>query len=176
MTVRARSVVLVEGRSDAAVLAVLGHRLGYDAAQVDVVAMGGITNLRTYLARYDGRVAGLYDRSEERYVLRTLDRLGRDADGFFGCDADLEDELIRALGADLVVEVIGQQGEGTLLETFQQQPHQRERPLHDQLHRFCGTKSGRKARLAAALAEAMPLDRVPGPLSGVLAFTLVGGR
>ena len=139
--------------------------------------MGGITNLRTHLERLDGaRVAGLYDRSEERYLLRTLERLGRDAVGFFGCDADLEDELIRALGTDLVVEVIDQQGELALLETFQQQPFQRERSLHDQLHRFCGTKSGRKARLAAALAEAMPLDRVPAPLAGVLAFTSAGGR
>ena len=133
--------------------------------------MGGITNLGTHLGRLgDLRVAGVYDGSEERYVVRTLDRLGRSAEGFFRCDADLEDELIRALGTDLVIEVIDSEGELHLFETFQQQPYQRERSLPDQLHRFCGTKSGRKARLAAALAEALPLERVPAPLSGVLAF------
>jgi hypothetical protein len=133
--------------------------------------MGGITNLRTHLRRYAGSpVAGLYDGSEAAYVDRTLRALGHPAEGFFGCEADLEDELIRALGADAVVEVIDQQGELHLLETFQQQPFQRERPLTDQLHRFCGTRSGRKERLAGALAEALPLDRVPAPLSGVLAF------
>ena len=168
--------VLVEGHSDAVVLVVLGRRLGYDAAQVKVIEMGGITNLRTHLDRYEGPVAGLYDRSEERYVLRTLERLGRGVDGFFGCDTDLEDELIRALGTDLVIEVIDTQGELALLETFQQQPFQRTRTLHDQLHRFCGTKSGRKVRLAAALAEAMPLGRIPAPLAGVLGSTSAGGR
>jgi len=133
--------------------------------------MGGITNLRAHLDRLgDLRVAGLYDGSEEPYVVRTLDRLGRSAEGFFRCDADLEDELIRALGTDLVVDVIAGEGELQLLETFQQQPYQRDRSLHDQLHRFCGTKSGRKARLAGALAEALPLERVPPPISGVLAF------
>ena len=169
--------VLVEGHSDAVVLDVLGRRLGYHDGRVEVVVMGGITNVRTHLERLNGaRVAGLYDRSEERYLLRTLERLGRDAEGFFGCDADLEDELIRALGTDRVVEVIDQEGELALLETFQQQPFQRGRSLHDQLHRFCGTKSGRKARLAAALAEAMPLDRIPAPIAGVLTFTSAGGR
>jgi len=133
--------------------------------------MGGITNLRAYLHRHaSDRVAGLYDGSEERYVVRTLEALSHPAEGFFRCDADLEDELIRALGVDAVIEVIDQQGELALLETFQQQPFQRDRSIQDQLHRFCGTKSGRKARLAAGIAEALPLDRVPAPLVGVLSF------
>ena len=104
--------VLVEGHSDAVVLDVLRRRLGYDAGRAEVVVMGGITNLRAHLGRHGAeRVAALYDGSEERYVVRVLDRLGRDRDGFFRCDADLEDELIRALGEQAVVEVIEQQGE-----------------------------------------------------------------
>ena len=183
------TVVLLEGASDVAAVRALAGARGADLSRVQLVDLGGVTNVRRGLHRAladrpGAAVLGLCDAGEVRFVERALAEIGfavRDASdlpayGFFVCQADLEDELIRALGADLVVEVIGQQGEGTLLETFQQQPHQRERPLHDQLHRFCGTKSGRKARLAAALAEAMPLDRVPGPLSGVLAFTLVGGR
>lgn len=133
--------------------------------------MGGITNLRTHLGRYDGLpVAGLYDGSEAAYVVRTLEALGHPAEGFFRCDVDLEDELIRALGPDEVVRVIEEQGELGMLESFRQQPFQRDRPIHEQLHRFCGTRSGRKARLAAGLAEALDLDRVPAPLAGVLAF------
>lgn len=170
-------VVLVEGRSDAAVLEVLGRRLGLDAPGVEVVDMGGVTNLGAHLDRCAGvRVAILYDAGEERFVVRALEHRGLDDVGFFRCESDLEDELIRALGTDLVVEVIDREGELGLLETFQQQPYQRARPLHDQLHRFCGTKSGRKARLAAAIAEALPLERVPTPLSTVLEFAHTSRR
>ena len=141
--------------------------------------MGGITNTFHHLERVDGPVAGLYDAGEERFVLRSLQRRGADvADraglqglGFFCCEVDLEDELIRALGGAAVIEVIDAEGELGLLHTFQQQPFQRSRSLEQQLHRFCGTKSGRKVRLAAALAESLPIDGVPAPLLGVLRFT-----
>ena len=86
------------------------------------------------------------------------------------CEDDLEDELIRALGTDAVIDVVTREGELGLLHTFQQQPAQRGRSLHDQLHRFAGTKSGRKVRLAAALAAELALDAVPAPLLGVLTF------
>ena len=88
--------------------------------------------------------------------------------GFFVCVEDLEDELIRALGTSAVVDVVGREGELGQLHTFQQQPFQRARPLHDQLRRFAGTKSGRKVRLAAALAAQLPLEGLPAPLVDVL--------
>ena len=174
----AARVVLVEGPSDAAVLGVLARRLGLDAPEV--VAMGGITNVGRHLHEYAGRpgstVAGLCDLGEVRFVLGALRRLGHEvleddlaAYGFFVCDTDLEDELIRALGTDAVVDVVEREGELGLLRTFRNQPHQRSRTLHDQLHRFAGTRSGRKVRLAAALAEALPIDAVPAPLLDVLA-------
>ncbi len=174
------SVVLVEGRSDAAVLEVLGRRLGLSSTGVQVVPMGGVTNIGAHLDTYDGAagmvVAGLCDAGEMRFVARALRRRGHDvgsradleALGFFVCEDDLEDELIRALGTDAVIAVIEREGELPLLRTLQQQPAQRGRPLHDQLHRFFGTKSGRKLRLAAALAAEIDLDRVPAPLRGVL--------
>ena len=79
-------------------------------------------------------------------------------------------EAIRALGTDTVVDVVAREGELGLLHTFQQQPAQRDRSLHEQLHRFCSTKSGRKVRLAGALAAELALDAVPAPLLGVLTF------
>jgi hypothetical protein len=179
-------VVLVEGASDAAVLEVLGRRLGLvppagpdPADRVQIVPMGGVTNIGRYLTEYDGLpVAGLCDGGEMRFFARALRRHGHDAEtheelaalGFFVCDGDLEDELIRALGTEAVLAVIERQGELPLLRTLQQQPAQRDRPLPAQLHRFFGTKSGRKLRLTAALAEEVPLDRTPAPLLGVLTF------
>ena len=67
-------------------------------------------------------------------------------------------------------DVVAREGELGLLHTFQQQPAQRDRSLHEQLHRFCSTKSGRKVRLAGALAAELALDAVPAPLLGVLTF------
>ena len=180
------AVVLVEGPSDAAVLDVLARRLGLDGSEVAVVPMGGVTNVGRYLREYAERpatrVAGLCDRGEVRFVAGALRRLGHDvthaaervaglaAYGFFVCDEDLEDELIRALGTDTVIDVIDREGELGQLRTLQQQPAQRARSLHDQLHRFAGTKSGRKVRLAAALAEELPLDAVAAPLVDVLTW------
>jgi Overcoming lysogenization defect protein-like, TOPRIM domain len=179
VTIPPRCVVLVEGPSDAVVLDVLARRLGLATPEVEVVSMGGVTNIRAYLATYDGlNVAGLCDGGEMRFFARALRRRGHEVEtrddllalGFFVCEDDLEDELIRALGTDAVIEVVARQGELGLLHTFQQQPAQRGRSLHDQLHRFFGTKSGRKHRLAAALAAEVGLDRVPAPLLGVLTF------
>ena len=83
------------------------------------------------------------------------------------CEEDLEDELIRALGTAAVVEVGEREGELGQRHTFQQQPFQRARSLHDQVHRFAGTKSGRKVRRAAALAAApLPAGRWPPPRTG----------
>ena len=177
--------VLVEGASDAVVLEVLGRRLGLQSPGVHLVSMGGVTNIGRFLDEFAAvAVAGLCDGAEMRFVARALQRRGHDAEtreqlatlGFFVCDGDLEDELIRALGTDALIEVIRREGELPLLRILQQQPAQRERSLHDQLHRFFGTKSGRKLRLAAALAAEMPLDRTPPALRGVLEFAYAGRR
>jgi hypothetical protein len=176
------AVVLVEGPSDAAVLEVLARRLGLDQGEVEVVPMGGITNVLRHLREYaelpGTTIGGLCDRPEVRFVAGALRRLGHPVEardelaayGFFVCDADLEDELIRALGTATVIEVIEREGELGQLRTFQNQPYQRSRPLPDQLHRFAGTKSGRKVRLAAALAAEVGLDEVPAPLLDVLTW------
>jgi len=48
--------------------------------------------------------------------------------------------------------------------SLQNQPAHRGRHLHDQLHRFIGTRSGRKIRYGHLLAQAVDLDRIPAPL------------
>jgi hypothetical protein len=179
-------VVLVEGESDRVALEALAIRRGLDlaAAAIVVQPMGGIGNLSRFLerARSDhGAVCGLYDAAEEREVRRALERagLGRDlaregieALGFFACVEDLEDELIHALGAEGVEGVIESQGELGTFRTFQRQPAWRGRPAADQLRRFIGTHSGRKAEMAAAMVAALELDRVPTPLDRILAAAL----
>ncbi|MFJ8587307.1 TOPRIM nucleotidyl transferase/hydrolase domain-containing protein [Streptomyces sp. NPDC093595] len=91
--------------------------------------------------------------------------------GFHVCVADLEDELIRALGADAVQEVIEAEDEWRAFRTFRQQPAQQERTVEQQLHRFMGTHSGRKSRYAHLLAHRLDLARTPEPLARLLART-----
>jgi hypothetical protein len=90
--------------------------------------------------------------------------------GFYVCVADLEDELIRSIGADAVEEVVGAQGELASFRTFQKQPEWRARTTEEQLRRFIGTYRGRKIRYAAQLVGALDLAQVPRPLDGVLAY------
>jgi hypothetical protein len=89
--------------------------------------------------------------------------------GFYVCVADLEDELIRALGAAAVQQLVDSQGELGSFQTFQKQPAQRGRPVEAQLRRFIGTRSGRKIRYGRLLVEALDLAEVPRPLDRVLA-------
>jgi len=177
----ARAAVLVEGFSDQAALEVLAERRGRDlqAEGVTLLAMGGATEIRRFvgLLRVPGAdvaLAGLCDEAEWGYFNRALEHGGVDASGFFVCHADLEDELIRALGPARVVEVIEAEGELRSWLRFGKQPAQRGRTVEEQLHRFMGTRSGRKAQYAAALTRALDLDRVPAPLDGVLEFTAAG--
>ena len=88
--------------------------------------------------------------------------------GFFVCVADLEDELIRSLGVRRVEQLIEAEGELGPFQTFTRQPAQRDRTRQQQLHRFLGTRSGRKIHYGHVLAAALDLTRVPGPLAGVL--------
>lgn len=178
-----RAVVLVEGESDRAALLALAGRRRIDLDGVGVVAMGGATNLAAHVRRFGPpgiglTLAGLCDVAEEPLFRRHLagaevdvgtTRESFEAAGFFVCVSDLEDELIRALGEDAVIEVIESEGELGSLRRLQAQPAQRDRTVTQHLHRFIGVRSGRKARYGALLVEALDLDRVPRPLDAVLA-------
>lgn len=169
--------VLVEGESDRQAVMALAERRGrsLDDEGVVVVAMGGITNLAKHLARHRGStVFGLYDSGEEGVVASSLALSGRTgrterADlerlGFYVCVEDLEDELIRAVGADRLVAIIEQQGEIGRFRRMQRQPAQRDRPLHAHLRVFLGN---RKVRYGRLLIENLDLDQAPAPLEMLL--------
>ena len=179
-----RTVVLVEGLSDLAALEALAARRDFDLAGtgVAIVAIGGATNISRYVEHYGPRgrnlnVGGLCDAGEESAFRRRLERAGFGNDlsreklealGFFVCDRDLEDELIRALGVDAVERVIEREGELASLRIMQRQPAQRDRRADEQLRRFIGTRSGRKIRYGKLLAAALEPDDVPRPLAGML--------
>jgi hypothetical protein len=182
----ARTVVLVEGVSDRLAVEALAARRGRDLAAegVSVLAMGGAQRIRRYVDRFgprglDLRLAGLCDAGEEGEFRRALEGAGLGSDlsrgdmerlGFFVCVADLEDELIRSLGAASVEEVVRTQGHLGSFRTLQKQPAWRGRPAEEQLRRFMGSGGSRKIRYAALLVDALPLDRVPRPLDGLLMY------
>ncbi len=180
-----RAVVLVEGISDQVAVEALAERRGRTLAAegVAVVPIGGAQSIARFLSRYgpqglDVGLAGLCDAAEERDFQRGLERAGigaglsreeMEALGFYICVADLEDELIRALGAVAVEQVVEAQGELGSFRTLQKQPAWQGRPTEEQLRRFMGSGGSRKIRYGRLLVEALDLTRVPRPLDRVLA-------
>jgi hypothetical protein len=159
------AVVLVEGITDRIALEAVAAKLGRNLAAegVEIVPIGGAQAIRRAFARYEGkRVAGLCDVGEERWFRRVL------GDATYACVEDLEDELIRALGADRVQDVVAAQGELETLRNFQNQLFWRGRPVEQQLRRWL-QNGGRQHRYPPRLIEAMKPEEVPRPLVGVLA-------
>ena len=179
-----RAVVLVEGISDLVAVETLAERRGrdLDAEGVSVVSIGGAQAIGKFLGRFgpqglDLRLAGLCDAAEVGDFRRGLARAGLGADltrsemerlGFYVCEADLEDELIRALGAPAVEQVVEAQGELGSFRTLQKQAAWRGRPTEHQLRRFMGSGGRRKIRYARLLVEALEPAQVPRPLDLVL--------
>ena len=180
-----RAVVLVEGTSDQVALETLARRRSRDLAAegVAVIPMGGAQAIGRFLEQFgprglDVRLAGLCDAAEEDEYRRGLERAGLGSDltragmerlGFYVCVADLEDELIRALGAAAVERVVEAQGDLRSFRTLQKQPAWHGRPTHEQLRRFMGSGGRRKLRYPRLLVDALDLARVPRPLELVLA-------
>jgi hypothetical protein len=184
-----RAVVLVEGVSDRVAVETLAERHGRNLADegISVMPIGGAQAIGRVLLELgpqgrNVRLAGLCDAGEERDFRRGLERAGLGTGlgspatraemaelGFYVCDADLEDELIRALGAAAVEEVLEAQGDLRPFRTMQKQPQWNGRPTEDQLHRFMGSGARRKIRYARLLVEALDLVRMPQPLERVLA-------
>jgi hypothetical protein len=150
--VEPRAVVLVEGVSDKVALETLALRRGRDLAAegVCVLPIGGAHAVGRFLDLYgprgsDALVAGLCDAGEEDAFGRALERAGLGVDlgraemaelGFYVCDRDLEDELIRSLGAPAVEEVLAAYRKLGSFRTYQKQPAHRGRPTVDQLRGF----------------------------------------
>jgi hypothetical protein len=180
-----RAVVLVEGASDKVAVETLAERRGrnLEAEGISVASIGGAQAIGRFLTRFgpqglDVELAGLCDVAEESSYQRGLERAGfgshlTRADlerlGFYVCVADLEDELIRALGAASVERVVDAQGDLGSFRTLQKQPEWRRRTTEEQLRRFLGSGARRKIRYARLLVDALDLTQVPRPLDRVLA-------
>jgi predicted ATP-dependent endonuclease of OLD family len=180
-----RSVLLVEGPSDAAAVLALAKRQGHDlhAAAVSVVLMGGYGNFGRFLEQYGPaglgvRLAGLYDAPEERHFSHGLARAGFGSDltrgdleelGFYACDTNLEDELTRAMGPAAMEELFDAQGELTAFRTYQKQPAHREETIEAQLRGFLWN---RKLAYDVLIVDALELDRIPRPLARALDHAL----
>ena len=181
----ARAVVLVEGISDQVAVEALAERRGRDleAEGIAVVAIGGAQAIGNFLDRfgpkgYDLKLAGLCDAGEEGDFRRGLERAGLGSNltraemehlGFYVCVADLEDELIRSLGAAAVEYVVEAQDELRSFRTLQKQAAWQGRATEEQLRRFMGSGARRKIRYARLLVDALDLAEVPRPLDRVLA-------
>jgi hypothetical protein len=180
----ARTVVLVEGISDQLAVEGLAERRGRNlgAEGVSVLPIGGAQAIGRFLDRFgahgaDVRVAGLCDAGEEADFRRGLERAGLGTDltraemerlGFYVCVEDLEDELIRSLGATAVEQVIDARGDLRSFRTMQKQPAWRGRRTEEQLRRWFGSYGG-KIEYSRLLVEALDLTRVPRPLDRLLA-------
>jgi hypothetical protein len=179
-----RAIVLVEGISDQIALETLAARRGrnLEGEGISVVPIGGAQAIGRFLTRFgpEGsgtRLAGLCDAGEEEVFRRSLEQAGFGSHlirsdmerlGFYVCVADLEDELIRALGTASVEAVLDSQGDLGSFRTFQKQPAWRGRRIEAQLRRFLCSADRRHIRYARLLVEALDLARVPRPLDGVL--------
>ena len=180
-----RAVVLVEGASDKLAVETLAERRcrNLKAEGISVVPIGGAQAIGRFISQFgpqglDLKLAGLCDAAEERNFQHGLERAGLGSDltradlerlGFYVCVADLEDELIRALGAASVEQVVEAQGDLGRFRTLQKQPEWRGRTTEEQLRRFMGSGGRRKIRYARFLVEALDLAAIPRPLAGVLA-------
>ena len=181
------TLVLVEGDSDAAAVRALADLVDSISACIafEVCSAAGVTNFSRVLADFvrthpGADFCGMYDVADERHVRRALANAAvpvaadesLETFGFFACVADLEDELIRALGAAAVERVLEAQDELNSFRRFQAMPQHRREPVHQQLRRFLGTRATRKIRSARRLVEALDPARLPRPLAQLAARLL----
>lgn len=180
----ASALILVEGISDRIAVEALAERSGRHLAADGVVVfpIGGAQAIGRYLpqlvsARPDRLVVGLCDVGEEVFFRNAVaiaglgsptDRPALESAGFFVCIDDLEDELIRACGQEMIEAMLESQGDLRSFRTMQKQPVWRDRGFQAQMRRFLGAGAGRKLRYARLLTKAVETDRIPPPLTKVL--------
>jgi hypothetical protein len=182
---RPSTTVLVEGLSDRLALERLAVRLGYDlaACRVRVLDVGGVTNFHRVLERHDPgaadvRLAGLCDYAEREVVQRALEAAGfgtgltvqaMESLGFFVCDGDLEDELLRAVGVGPTLTIIEANGDLPRFRRTQRQLPYRRASLERQVRHIMTQK---KIQYAEPLVDALDLARVPRSLRALLEFVV----
>jgi acetolactate synthase regulatory subunit len=160
MESRVPVVIAVEGTSDKRVLERIAQRRADDLDGVEIVPIGGAHAIRRFVAGLgsDVRVRGLCDANEAHLFRRVLDEV-------FVCSPDLEGELIRAVGAERVLELVDRRS----FRVLQLQPAQRDRPLDAQLHRWLRSISDRGPQYLPLLVDAaLDANCIPAPLEQVL--------
>lgn len=172
----ARRIVLVEGITDQIVIEALAARRGLDLGAIDaaVAPMGGAHAIRTFLDIIRRRpappevVIGLCDERESGEFGDAAAVAGVAQFEFHVCRPDLEAELIRALTVPVMEDLIDSSGDLAALRTLQQQTPWRDRPAHEQIHRFLRAKARRMHSYAGLMVDALRDDEVPGPLRSVV--------
>ena len=173
----ARAVILVEGISDQIAVEALAELQGRDllAEGVVVLPIGGAYALGNLLPglldQKKLKIAGLCDAAEADHFGKILTRnvLGTlEAEGFFICDRDLEDELIRKAGETRIRDVLEAEGDLRPFTTLARQAEWRDASFTDQFRRFLGAGARRKHRYASLLVKTIGPDDPPEPLLGVL--------
>lgn len=179
------AVVLVEGITDQIALetAAFGRGRDLDAERVVILPIGGAHAIGRFLTRLGPvrtkvRLAGLCDLREEELFRRGLirtdvgsprTRADMEQLGFYVCVSDLEDELIRAVGAAAVEALFDSQGDLRSFRSFQRQPAWRGQDPEAQMYRFLRSSSRRNMRYAQLLVEAaVGHDALPQPLDALL--------
>jgi hypothetical protein len=180
-----RTIVIVEGATDHLALTLAARRLGLDleAEDVTVMPIGGAHAINGFLAelvREDPqiKIAGLCDEGEEGVFRAALERAGYGSKlsrddleglGFFVCSADLEDELIRAVGTPAIARLTELAGDARAWYTFQRQPAWQGQATHQQFRRFIRSVSERNVRYIRAILETIEPSQLPRPLRLLLA-------
>lgn len=179
------ALVLVEGLSDQIALetAAAGHGRNLEAERVVIVPIGGAHAIGRFLTELGPlaaqvRLAGLCDMREEEIFRRALvaaqvgsprTRADMARLGFHVCVNDLEEELIRAVGAAEVEALFDSQGDLGSLRSLQSQPAWRGQEPERQMWRFLRSGSRRNLRYARLLTEAaMARNALPRPLAALL--------
>lgn len=181
----ASTLVLVEGILDQVALetAATGRGIDLDDQGTVIVPIGGAHAISRFLTDLgpraaDVRLAGLCDLREADLFRRAVSGhfgaahtvADMESRGFFVCDRDLEDELIRALGTAGVETLFAAEGDLALFRAFQNQPAWRGRQPEAQLYRFLRSSARRNLRYARLLVEAaIARDALPRPLGALLA-------
>ncbi|SCF05217.1 hypothetical protein GA0070607_4910 [Micromonospora coriariae] len=181
----AAALVLVEGLSDQIALetAATGGGRDLEAERVVIVPIGGAHAIGRFLTEMGPltaqvRLAGLYDVREEEVFRRALvaaqigsprTRADMERLGFHVCVDDLEEELIRAVGAAEVEALFDSQGDLGSFLSLQNQPAWRGREPERQMWRFLRSGARRNLRYARLLAEAAAgRGALPRPLAALL--------
>jgi hypothetical protein len=181
------TIVLVEGVTDELALTVAARRSGrnLEAEGVSIVTLNGVHAIDRFMRRLAAEapranLAGLYDEGEEDVVRAALeragygpglDRSGLERAGFFACSVDLEDELVRAAGADVLSRLVVLEGDAQPWQTFQKQHAWHDRPVERQFRRFIRSVSSRNGRYIRAIVEAIDPSELPRPLRLLLDYT-----